>query len=225
MQTPIGQALKLNRPSLWFMTVISVAVVGYWMVLIATGRLALLALYTLPAIVVASYGIVALAHRDKESFGFRLSPLQGWLYWAKVTIVLGAFFLIVIVAFAAVFLGLLHYSIPPSCFYLSHSSQIWPLFVSMCVIAPTTEEIVFRLALCIPVTTWLGPKTAIAISGIIFAAVHVMGGNPGPDNLLAGFFLAWAFLKSGTLTVPMALHCLGNFCAFAYQVFCFYWIQ
>jgi len=213
--------LKLNRPSLWSMTAISAAVVGYYMVLIATGRLWLQEESILAAIVVLSYGIVALVHRDKESLGFRFSPLQGWAYWAKVTIVLGVFFLVIIVAFAAVFLRLLHYQV----FYLSHSSQIWPLFVWMCVVAPTTEEIVFRLAICPPATAWVGPKTAIAISGVIFAAVHVLYGNPGPDNLLAGFFLAWAFLKSETLTVPMALHFLGNSCAFTYQVFCFYWIR
>lgn len=195
------------------------------MAFVAAGRLTLLWLYSLPAVVVLSYGLVALHLRDRGSFAFRLSPLQGWFYWAKVTIVLVAFFLIVIVAFAAVFLRFLHYSIPPSYFYLSHRSQIWPLFVWMCVIAPTTEEVVFRLAICPPVTAWLGPKAAIAISGVVFAAVHVLRGNPGPDNLLAGFFLGWAFLKSGTLAVPMALHFLGNSCAFACQVFCFYWIR
>ena len=36
---------------------------------------------------------------------------------------------------------------------------------------------------------------------------------PGPDNLIAGFFLAWAFLKSGSIIVPLALHALGNLCA------------
>ena len=225
MQTPLGQALKLNRPSLWFTTVISVAVVGCFMAFVAAGRLTILWLYGLPAVVVLSNGMVALHLRDRASFAIRLSPLQGWLYWAKVTIVLGAVFLIIIASFSIVFLGLLHYSIPPRYFYLSHSSEIWPLFVWMCVVAPTTEEFIFRLAICPPVTAWLGPKAAIVISGVIFGAVHVLYGNPGADNLLAGFFLAWAFLKSGTLAVPMALHSLGNFCAFAYQVFFFYCVR
>ncbi len=217
--------MKLNRPSLWFTTVISAAVVGCYMAFVAAGRLTLLWSCSLTAVVVLSYGSVALYHRDGASFAIRLSPLQGWLYWAKVTIVLGAIFLVVLVAFAAVYLGFLHRSIPLPYLYLSHSSQIWPLFVWMCVVAPTTEEIIFRLAVCPPVTAWLGPKTAIAISGVIFGAVHVLGGNPGPDNLLAGFVLAWAFLKSGTLAVPMAFHFLGNLCAFANQVFCFYWVR
>ena len=56
---------------------------------------------------------------------------------------LGAIFLIVIVAFSAVFFGILHNSIPPQHFYLSHSSQIWPLFVWMCIIYtwPRTEAV------------------------------------------------------------------------------------
>jgi membrane protease YdiL (CAAX protease family) len=223
METAIGQGLKLNRPSLWFTTAISAAVVGCDMFLVATGRLTSLELYGLPAVVIVSFGTVALNLRDKASFGFRMLPMQGWAYWAKVTVVLAAVFLIVLVACAAVFLGLLHYSIPPSHVYLSHRSQIWPLFVWMCVISPTTEEIIFRLAICPPVAAWFGPKATIAVNGVIFAALHVLYGNASPENLLAGFFLAWAFLKSGTLAVPMALHSLGNLCAFASQVLCFYW--
>ena len=223
METPIGQALKSRGPSLWITTAISAAVVGADLALVATGRLTVQWLYLLTVVVILSSSAVALHRRNAASFGLRLSPLQGWVYWAKVTILLGAVFLVVLLVFAAVFLGLLQYQIPARYNYISHPSQVWPLFVLMCVVAPTTEEIVFRVAICPPITAWLGPKAAIAISGVTFAAVHALSGNPGPDNLLAGFILAWAFLKSGTLAVPMALHSLGNLCAFGYQVVHFYW--
>ncbi len=31
-----------------------------------------------------------------------------------------------------------------------------------------------------------------------------------PDNLVAGFFVAWAYLRSETIVIPIALHALGN---------------
>jgi len=222
MQTPIGQALKSGGPGLWGTTVVSVAVVGCYIAIVAVGHFALVAQFGLAAAVLISSGTVALCRRDEASFGFRLSPLQGWAYWTKVAILLGVVFLIVLLAFAVVLFGVLGYSIPSSYFYLSHRSQIWPLFVSMCLVAPTNEEVIFRLAICPPMIAWSGPKASIAASGVTFAAVHVLAGNPSADNLLAGFVLAWAFLKSGTLAVPMALHFLGNLCAFAYQVSCLY---
>ena len=54
-----------------------------------------------------------------------------------------------------------------------------------------------------------------AASGLLFGGLHVLYGNPGPDNLVAGFFLAWAILKSGSILVPLALHALGNLCVIA----------
>jgi uncharacterized protein len=52
-------------------------------------------------------------------------------------------------------------------------------------------------------------------SGMIFGALHVLYGNPPPDNFIAGSFLAWAYLKIGTIVVPIASHLLGNLCVVA----------
>jgi membrane protease YdiL (CAAX protease family) len=69
--------------------------------------------------------------------------------------------------------------------YQVHPGDVWSRFEDMCIISP------------------------------IFEALHVLYGNPGSDNLIAGFFLAWAYLKSGTIVVPVTLHLLGNLCALA----------
>jgi membrane protease YdiL (CAAX protease family) len=53
---------------------------------------------------------------------------------------------------------------------------------------------------------------------VLFGLIHVLGGNPGPDNLIAGFFLQWAYMKSGTVLVPLAMHSSGNLIAFSAQV-------
>ena len=63
----------------------------------------------------------------------------------------------------------------------------------------------------------------IILSGTVFALAHLVGGNPGPDNFIAGFILAWAFLKSGTLLIPILLHFAGNLCVFVFGVLMFYW--
>ncbi len=42
--------------------------------------------------------------------------------------------------------------------------------------------------------------------------------------MVGGFFLAWAYLKSESLAVPVLLHGLGNLCALAGQVAAWSWL-
>ncbi len=223
VQTPIGQTLKSGGPLFWLAQATALAVVGVDFALTAIGRLTIGSQWRLAAVAVVTAVTMALCRRDAASFGFRLSPLQGWAYWARATILIGLAMLVLVVAAWCVVVGLLGYPIPAKYFYISHSSQIWPVLVMLCFDAPLAEEADFRLSLCVAVTAWLGPRAAIVTSGVLFGLVHVLAGRAGPDNLVAGFILAWAYLKSGTLVVPIALHSLGNLCAFAYQVAHFYW--
>jgi membrane protease YdiL (CAAX protease family) len=96
--------------------------------------------------------------------------------------------------------------------------QAVPAFVHMCLIARALEETIYRLVVCVPTPATFGPKTAILVSGATFAGLHFVYGNPSPDNLLAGDVLAWAYLESGSLVFPIALHSLGNAVAFAAQL-------
>jgi membrane protease YdiL (CAAX protease family) len=52
--------------------------------------------------------------------------------------------------------------------------------------------------------------------------MHIVAGVPSPENLVGGFFLAWAFLKSSSIAVPVVLHSLGNLCALLGQVGAWY---
>jgi len=141
--------------------------------------------------------------------------------------VIGAILVIVLAAMGSFVFGILRYPIPRPQIqaYLSHDPRVWPLFYWMCVYAPITEEAIYRFALCTSMAALMGPRAAIVISGVMFAASHVLGGNVGPDNQIAGFVLAWAFLKSGSLAVPLAFHALGNLCALAFHLSWFYWNQ
>jgi len=76
--------------------------------------------------------------------------------------------------------------------------------------APLVEEVTFRLLLCAPLVGRLSSAANIALSGIVFTLAHWITGGLGPDSVVGGFFLAWAFLRSGTILVPIAMHALGN---------------
>jgi membrane protease YdiL (CAAX protease family) len=92
----------------------------------------------------------------------------------------------------------------------------------MCLYAPIVEETVFRLLLTAALLPTLGERWTIVASGAAFAIVHILRGNPGPDNLIAGFMLEWAFLRSGTILVPLAFHAGGNLIALTSHVVIWY---
>jgi CAAX protease family protein len=143
---------------------------------------------------------------DRASLGLALRPLQPWSYWCRVTLVIAGLTLVSIGVFAAL-VPLLHLEVaiprtPPA--------ESLSTFYHMCVTGPLYEEALYRIVLCAPLAAALGPRATILLGGVVFGLLHVVYGNPGPDNLIAGFFLGWAFLKSGTITVPLAWHSLGN---------------
>ncbi len=153
--------------------------------------------------------------------GLRLKPRQDWQYWIKVTAILG----LIVGAVSGVVFGFCWATGLP--FYVPRFdpriSEVWDWGVSGCTTVPVVEEGVFRFALCVPLARWLGATQTIAISGMVFALAHFVGGNPGPDNFVAGYLLAWAFLKSGTLLVPIILHGLGNLCVFIFGIVMYYY--
>ncbi len=164
--------------------------------------------------------LVAVDMKAGASLGFRVSPRPGWGYWAKAALVLGVLLFVVLAATGAVVFGVLQYPIPSSLF--TRTWEFGPAFIWMCVVSPLFEEVIYRLVVRPPAVAWLGPRGCILASGTIFAGLHVLYGSPSPDNLLGGFILARAFLKSGTLIVPIALHSLGNLGAFVAHVAHFY---
>jgi membrane protease YdiL (CAAX protease family) len=108
-------------------------------------------------------------------------------------------------------------------FYRRPPSEIWPWLYYACINAPILEEVVYRFILCVPATALARPLGAIVLSGAAFAALHVATGVASPDNLIAGYILAWAYLKSGSLFVPVTLHLLGNSCVLIVEVAAWHW--
>jgi uncharacterized protein len=161
-----------------------------------------------------------LARGDLPSVGLTPRPAQGWRYWAALALALG-------VAAAAV-LGaafglwkLLGREVP---LYLTPPDRLAGAAVRMCLLAPVVEEALYRLVLCVAVAPALGAWGAVLLSGALFATLHWLYGNPSPENQVGGFLLAWAFLRGGTVLLPVGLHALGNLCALASQLAGWYWL-
>ncbi len=162
-----------------------------------------------------------LVQGDLASAGLRLTPVQGWWYWVQVSALIGlAVAACLLVGWGAWVLS--GHELPV---YATAPGDVGASLLRMCVFAPVVEETTYRLAVCMPLAVRPGPWKAIAVSGLAFGGLHVACGNPSPENLVGGFFLAWAYLKSESIAVPVLLHGLGNLCALAAQVGAWYWLQ
>jgi hypothetical protein len=79
------------------------------------------------------------------------------------------------------------------------------------VIAPLGEELIFRGILLPGLARSSRPGTALAVSSIVFALVHVPSHGPSavfPGVL--GLVLGWTRLRTGGLAVPIVLHAANN---------------
>ncbi|MGE0144293.1 MAG: lysostaphin resistance A-like protein [Planctomycetota bacterium] len=151
--------------------------------------------------------LFALSRGDRRRIGFVLRPRPSPTYWLR-------FFALCAVVLTA--LAGLALCIDWSIDALGSVPKLSPAeFPSRLVWAvgwtPLFEEGSYRVALCSGLhAAGLRTKSIVAISGLTFGGLHLAYGNAAPDNLLAGFLLAWAFLRSGAAWVPIALHALGN---------------
>jgi uncharacterized protein len=151
--------------------------------------------------------------RDPLWLGLRIRPVQGWRYWLVAAGVLGA----IVLLGCLVFLGWQNWRQIDVTFPVLPPHLFWSTFVSACLLAPILEETIYRLALCAPLAGRIGPVGTIVVSGIVFGLLHWIYRNPGPDNMIAGFLLGWAYLKSGSILVPIGLHSAGNLIVFGAQ--------
>jgi membrane protease YdiL (CAAX protease family) len=151
---------------------------------------------------------LVLADGDWRSVGLRWAPKQGWRWWGKVALAVMAGIVLVAVVVGGV---MMLFGVDVKAFGMFDTpARAWPWFRHACLVAPVLEEMIYRFILCVAAMAILGPVATIIISGIVFAALHFVYGNPCLDNVVAGYGLAWAFLKSRTILVPMALHAAGN---------------
>ena len=148
------------------------------------------------------------------------TPAGGWLRWIRISILIG----LGVGACVGVAAGICIIADQPLPKISSTApDEIGSELPRMCVFAPLLEEPIYRIALCVPLVAVLGTWPTVVVSGVVFGLLHVLYGNPGPDNAVAGFFLAWAYLRSGSVYVPVLLHSAGNLFVLASQVGFWYW--
>lgn len=152
--------------------------------------------------------LLALARGDRLSLGLRMRPIQGYAYWVKASVVVGAVLGAVVVVAGAVLVALGEPLVARSMF--TDPSQFRPVALHAVVVAPLLEEPIYRLVVCLPIVALLGRWPAIVVSGGVFGYLHFHYGNPSPDNFFAGYVLAWSYLHSRSLVVPVLLHAIGN---------------
>lgn len=91
-------------------------------------------------------------------------------------------------------------------------SNYWG-YIVLGLLAPLSEEIVFRGAILRTLLTSMKPWTAILISAFIFGLIHM---NPAqiPFAFLAGILLGWMYWRTGSILPGMAYHWANNSIAY-----------
>jgi membrane protease YdiL (CAAX protease family) len=94
------------------------------------------------------------------------------------------------------------------------------LLVSVIVVAPISEELIFRGCLQTLLSTWLGrifsagapsPRLrwlAILLTSLLFASVHPWWS--GPPIFVLAICLGYAYERTGNLWTPIVIHALFN---------------
>jgi uncharacterized protein len=86
-----------------------------------------------------------------------------------------------------------------------------------CVLAPISEEFLFRGFIFRAIRNWRGLWPAAILTGLLFGAVHA-GSAPAADLVplaVLGFLLCLVYTYTGSLYPCIALHALNNSIAFA----------
>jgi uncharacterized protein len=168
---------------------------------------------------VAVTALAWLARGDLATLGM-VGPERGWRTWIRLSVTIAIIAFLCMAAAVGVWLSV-GWRLP----ILSVSpSEAGSRFFSMCLFAPLLEETLYRTVLCVSLVAAAGPWRAVAASGTAFALLHCVYGNASPENVLGGFFLAWAFVRSGSVCVPVLLHSLGNLLIFGGQLCIWYWL-
>ena len=86
--------------------------------------------------------------------------------------------------------------------------NIWS-FLTVVVVAPVTEELLFRKVILTGLEQNYGARRAILWSAFFFAVFHL---NPwqGISAFLIGIFLAWLYLNTRNIWLCIAIHAFNN---------------
>lgn len=92
---------------------------------------------------------------------------------------------------------------------LASTLGLWPSIVSLVIIAPIVEEVIFRGILLKSFMSRYGVKTSIGASGIVFAILHL---DPIHAISIAplGIYLGYVYHKTGSIIPGIIIHASWN---------------
>lgn len=87
-------------------------------------------------------------------------------------------------------------------------------FITTCVIAPISEEIIFRYGIFNYINKKLSPIISIIITSIIFSIVHLYGVDGFIILLVISIIWNYGYYKTNNLIYPIMMHFVHNVYAF-----------
>lgn len=87
-------------------------------------------------------------------------------------------------------------------------------FITTCVIAPISEEIIFRYGIFNYINKKLSPIISIIITSIIFSIVHLYGVDGFIILLVISIIWNYCYYKTNNLIYPIMMHFVHNVYAF-----------
>ena len=141
---------------------------------------------------------------------FSLEPMDSGLLWPMALLVVGVSLL------ASETDNLVRYIVGPpppgfdlSWLYLEAWSRPLATVFLLLIVAPVTEELLFRGLILRGLLSRYGAVTAVLISALLFALFHV---NPWqmPGAFLIGGILGWWYVQTGTVTPCLLGHAAYN---------------
>ncbi|EPY6470336.1 CPBP family intramembrane glutamic endopeptidase [Clostridium sporogenes] len=164
-----------------------------------------LEVYAIPFLILAAY------------FEYNGSKIT-YLYIKELgTVVCYIFVIISIIAYILIFgntIGLLLQNIPQSDLVKSAFDELdnAPLllqFISLCVIAPIFEEIIYRGIMLEQLNKRCGAVKAILISSLFFGIMH-LNVHQAVNGFFIGIVMGFIYIKTDSLMLTMFLHFINN---------------
>lgn len=166
----------------------------------------------------ACFGLWLLCGRRGACLGLRAQPLPSLRYWLRILLWLGLGS-IVLAAGVGTWMALGD-GLPASQY---RAGSLWFHFSRSVLLAPISEELIYRVLLCGGLLPLCGVWATTLVATLVFAWLHVCYGNFAPNHVIAGVILSLAYLRSGCIWLPMALHALGNLLVFLLQLGLLLW--
>jgi membrane protease YdiL (CAAX protease family) len=95
---------------------------------------------------------------------------------------------------------------------LDPGTKLPALLLTAGLLAPVTEELIYRGLVQTCLRELIGSRPAIFLGGFLFWGYHCVahGVLTPPVHLIAGWLLGWSFERTRSLLAPTLLHALGN---------------